>query len=146
MEKKPDGGKECFHYLARNETKVVYMETEDEVVSNGIRDLVTARAADLEARRQALVNKRVPPALNAQYDAVLAGLRSNAASVSNSRLSSIWGSPWTVRMLLQAQALAPHFSHSSFLTQKALYKSMAGITGGVSNTHAKCMYIQISYF
>ena len=124
----PDKGDERFRYLSRNDTKVIYGETDDEVITDTVRRLINAQNADALSRTEAIQEKRPLPSPTKRYDEVLQQARQNN---DNSKISSVLRSPWTMRMLIQLQQYKPHFDHARFLSERSLYAIMPGITGGV---------------
>jgi hypothetical protein len=125
----PDSGTERFHYLSENDTKVIYGETDDEVISDTVRLLIDAQKDDAVARTNAITAKMMPlPSPTKGYDEVLQRARQRN---KDSKISSVLRSPWTMRMLIQLQQYKPHFNQANFLSQRSLYANMPGIAGGV---------------
>jgi hypothetical protein len=126
----PDNGMERRYWLAENSTKVVYGETEEEKITDIVRRLMQAQDDDASNRAQALQANRHPlPSATAEYDDIMALERTLN---DNSKISSVLRSPWTMRCIIQLYRNKNHFSHAKFLSQRSLYNTMSGVTGGVS--------------
>lgn len=128
-----------FRFLSRNETKVVYMETDMEQVSMMLRILVEAEDKDRDEldRLQELVDDgqldESRLVIDSAYEKALQHFRKKAQSSEGSRRTAVVNVPWLLNMMKQLFRLGPHFNHHPFLRPTPLYGKIMKTGGGVSH-------------
>ncbi len=120
--------KSIFTYMSLNETKVNYLESNEEVVVRHGRELLWALQEDDDRLLQSTRRGEDVLSRGQLFSQRLEDIR---AKVDGSKYSRIFKSETGPRLLVQMLSLGPHFRKATVLQVNFLYR-LIGMHGGVS--------------